>query len=99
MFTETAIAKGLFYFGMAGLGYMGVSKFCENAGVQEPLAATARAALRFCGNLSSEFRMTPEQAAAQAQAEMAAREAYALALAKATQSTGCNTQGVTPCTK
>lgn len=92
---ETAAAKWLFYIGMGGLGYLGVSKFCENAGVQEPIAGSCKAALRFCGKLGNEFNADP---AAKALAEMAAREAYALALAKAC--TGTSTmQGATPCTK
>lgn len=95
MITETALAKAFFYFGMGGLGYLGVSKFCENAGVQEPLAATARGALSFAKNLSSEFAGVDGER--RLLAEMAARRAYAEVLASNTQPG--NYQGTTPVTK
>lgn len=93
---ESAVAKYLFYFGMSGLGYLGLSKFCENAGVQEPLAATARGAISFAKNLRSEFAGANEDQ--RALAEMAARKAYAEVLAANTQP-GTPYKGTTPVTK
>lgn len=101
MITETFAAKAALCVASGALGYLALDRFCQNAGIQEPLSATARVAFKFCGNLNNEFNsgscsgLSNEQKAI---AEMAAREAYALALAKATPAGG-SSQGVTICTK
>lgn len=96
MLTESAIAKALLYFGAAGLGYMGLSKFCENAGIAEPLSSTVRSAIAFSKNLSREF--SGPESERQLAAEMAARRAYAAALAENAQ-VGDPLQSNSPVTK
>ena len=83
MLTETAVVKAALCLGGIGLGYMGLDCFCKNAGIQEPISAVARGAIAFTRNLHSEFSgVSAEQ---RALAEMAARRAYAQALADAAQ--------------
>jgi len=85
MLTEAAVIKGCAIVGATALGYLAVDRFCANAGVQEPLAGTTRAAIRFCRNLSYEFGCngdSDEQRALRASAEMAARRAYANVMAQ-----------------
>lgn len=85
MITETAAVKAALYVGAAAVGYLALDRFCDNAGIQEPLSATAKVAVRFCKNLSNEFNCGGDSAdmrALRARAEIAAREAYANVMAQ-----------------